>query len=103
MIAAIGEAITRDSPILEKLSGNILSSSLGIWASRLPRLQSLELWNGKALSEGAEDIIAVHCPSFKALSIYQWYVYFKICVGINDSDTLEIRTNGPMAGPVESS
>ncbi|KAI9795594.1 MAG: hypothetical protein M1833_006915 [Piccolia ochrophora] len=68
----IGEVVTKETPILEELSGRISSKALPQWTSRLPRLQSLELWQGEALAEGAQDSIHAHCPLFKRLAIYQW-------------------------------
>ncbi|KAI9820264.1 MAG: hypothetical protein M1827_005886 [Pycnora praestabilis] len=72
VIDAVGEVVTQHTPILEVLSGEILSSALSRWAVRLPRLQRLELFHGTALAEGAEGSIHTHCPSFHAISFYEW-------------------------------
>ncbi|KAI9846760.1 MAG: hypothetical protein M1837_003609 [Sclerophora amabilis] len=71
-IDAIGEVMTQEAPILEELSGDILPSALSRWVARLPRLQTLVLWRGTALSEGAETSIREHCPQFKRLTLYEW-------------------------------
>ncbi|KAI9782646.1 MAG: hypothetical protein M1835_003988 [Candelina submexicana] len=76
IINAIGEgnivAITLQTPILEELSGEISGTALSTWTSRLPRLRSLELYQGSALKDGTENSIHVHCPFFRKLSIYSW-------------------------------
>lgn len=43
------------------------------WTPRLPRLQSLELWDGKPLEdELVHASLYEHCPQFKSLMIYTW-------------------------------
>jgi hypothetical protein len=50
-----------------------LSSALVRWSSRLPRLQTLELWDGKPLEdELVHASISEHCPQFNSLMIYTW-------------------------------
>ncbi|KAI9719827.1 MAG: hypothetical protein M1812_003316 [Candelaria pacifica] len=71
IIDAIGEGKS-PTPILEELSGEISGNALSRWASRLPRLRSLELYQGSALRNGAENMIHIHCPFFRKLSIYSW-------------------------------
>lgn len=53
----------------------MLASALGRWVARLPRLQTMTLYEGAALAEGAQSSIHVHCPLFKALTIYEWFVH----------------------------
>ncbi|KAF2139349.1 uncharacterized protein K452DRAFT_275565 [Aplosporella prunicola CBS 121167] len=72
-INAIGEVLTQHTPTLEQISGNIQSSALINWAPRLPRLKSLELWQGQTLAESqAQAAIHENCPQFDALSFYTW-------------------------------
>ncbi|OCK96253.1 uncharacterized protein K441DRAFT_657639 [Cenococcum geophilum 1.58] len=74
IIDAIGEVVTQHTPMLEQISGQLLSHALIRWAPRLPRLHSLELRDGKALeNELVYASIHTNCPQFDALSIYSWY------------------------------
>jgi hypothetical protein len=51
----------------------VLSGALVRWTPRLPRLQSLELRDGKPLEdELVHASIFEHCPQFKSLMIYTW-------------------------------
>ncbi|USP73843.1 uncharacterized protein yc1106_01117 [Curvularia clavata] len=44
------------------------------WTPRLPRLQSLELWDGKPLEdELVHASICENCPQFNSLMIYTWH------------------------------
>ncbi|KAF2133319.1 hypothetical protein P153DRAFT_381751 [Dothidotthia symphoricarpi CBS 119687] len=73
IIDAIGEVVTQHTPTLETISGELLSDALMRWAPRLPRLQSLELWDGKPLEdELMHASMYEHCPQFKSLTIYKW-------------------------------
>ncbi|KAI9835632.1 MAG: hypothetical protein M1838_005266 [Thelocarpon superellum] len=73
VINAIGEGLmTKETPMLETLSGHVLPGFLVRWVQRLPRLESLELWQGAALTEGVEGVIHDNCPQFKKLSLYTW-------------------------------
>lgn len=73
IIDAIGETVTRHTPTLEIISGELLSDALIRWAPRLPRLQGLELWDGKPLEdELMHASMYQHCPQFNSLTIYQW-------------------------------
>ncbi|KAF2814870.1 uncharacterized protein BDZ99DRAFT_186196 [Mytilinidion resinicola] len=73
IIDAVGEAVTEHTPMLEQISGQLLSHALVRWVPRLPRLHSLELWDGKALEdEILHASIRANCPHFDALSIYHW-------------------------------
>ncbi|KZF22749.1 hypothetical protein L228DRAFT_260889 [Xylona heveae TC161] len=71
-VDGIGEVVTQATPMLDKLSGNVLPSALPRWVSRLPRLQSLELLQGAALETGVEIRINETCSSFKSLSVFEW-------------------------------
>ena len=68
---ALGEIITRKTTMLEELSGKILNDSLLQWASRLPRLKSLNLWDGGALV-GAGSKLHEYCHSFNTLKFWSW-------------------------------
>ncbi|CAO2647817.1 Nn.00g087390.m01.CDS01 [Neocucurbitaria sp. VM-36] len=73
IIDAIGEVVTQHTPTLELISGELLSGALVRWTPRLPRLQSLELWDGKPLEdELVHASIYEHCPQFGSLMIYTW-------------------------------
>lgn len=51
----------------------MLPDALVRWTSRLPRLQTLELYNGKPLAdELVHASIQEHCPHFNSLMIYSW-------------------------------
>lgn len=63
---------------LEELSGNIDSTSLSKWTSRLSRLRSMTLWDGSGLNASVGEAIATYCPNFDDLTFYS-------CVG-TDSD-----------------
>ncbi|KAF2263736.1 hypothetical protein CC78DRAFT_496246 [Lojkania enalia] len=73
IIDAVGEAVTQHTPMLEIISGKILSHALVRWAPRLPRLQTLELYDGGPLEdELVHASIYEYCPQFNSLSIYTW-------------------------------
>ncbi|KAF2097222.1 hypothetical protein NA57DRAFT_57816 [Rhizodiscina lignyota] len=73
IIDAIGEDVTLQTHMAEQITGPILASALVRWIPRLPRLRSLQLWDGAALGdERVANLITVHCPEFDDLSIYQW-------------------------------
>ncbi|KAF1836250.1 hypothetical protein BDW02DRAFT_546665 [Decorospora gaudefroyi] len=73
IIDAIGEVVTQHTPTLEIISGELQPGALVRWTPRLPRLQSLELWDGKPLEDAlVHASIYEHCPQFKSLMIYTW-------------------------------
>ncbi|KAH3917938.1 hypothetical protein HBI56_178390 [Parastagonospora nodorum] len=73
IIDAIGEVVTQHTPTLELISGELLPSALVRWTPRLPRLQTIELWDGKPLEdELVHASIFEHCPQFNSLMIYTW-------------------------------
>ncbi|KAA6412831.1 MAG: hypothetical protein FRX48_03824 [Lasallia pustulata] len=69
---AMGEAVTKETPLLEELSGEILASALSRWIPRIPRLQTMTLWRGAALADGAGGLIRTYCQFFRSLSFYEW-------------------------------
>ncbi|GME58462.1 hypothetical protein GTA08_BOTSDO05852 [Neofusicoccum parvum] len=89
VVDAIGEAVTQHTPSLEQITGNVKPSALVKWAPRLPRLTSLQLWEGKALGDpAAQEAIITHCPKFDALSFY-------IChAGIGEGTLLSLGSHG---------
>ncbi|RAR07443.1 hypothetical protein DDE83_006488 [Stemphylium lycopersici] len=73
IIDAIGEVVTQHTPTLEVISGELQPSALVRWTPRLPRLQSLELWDGKPLEDQlVHTSIYEHCPQFKSLMLFTW-------------------------------
>lgn len=83
--------LTQHTPMAEEITGpgtvasrrtacrdgadlfTVSASALTRWIPRLPRLRSLDLWDGKALEdERLASLITVHCPNFEDLSIYTW-------------------------------
>jgi hypothetical protein len=73
IIDAIGEVVTQHTPTLELISGELFSGALVRWTPRLPRLQTLELWDGKPLEdELVHASLHEHCPQFNSLMIYTW-------------------------------
>ncbi|MCJ1384158.1 hypothetical protein MMC17_007274 [Xylographa soralifera] len=71
-LETIGEAITKQTPVLEELHGEITSAALLRWIPRLPKLQQITLWNGSALANGVGNTIHINCPNFKILRFYTW-------------------------------
>ncbi|MCJ1267194.1 hypothetical protein MMC22_007079 [Lobaria immixta] len=67
----IGEAITQQTPLLERLTGEGYNEELSRWIPRLPRLTHLKLWDG-AWIEGNGNLVRLHCPSFKRLELWDW-------------------------------
>ena len=65
------EVITKETPMLEELSGNIFHSTLSRCIPRLSKLQDLIVYGGEAL-EATGNLFRSHCPSFKSLKFYGW-------------------------------
>ena len=65
------EVITKETPMLEELSGNIFHSTLSRCIPRLSKLQDLIVYGGEAL-EATGNLFGSHCPSFKSLKFYGW-------------------------------
>ena len=70
-LGRLGEEITKQTPMLEELSGKIVNDALLRWASRLPRLRHLNLWYGGALV-GAGAKLYEYCHEFRSLKIWGW-------------------------------
>ncbi|KAF1932642.1 uncharacterized protein M421DRAFT_399080 [Didymella exigua CBS 183.55] len=72
-IEAIGEAVTQHTPMLETISGELKSDALVRWTSRLPRLQNLELFDGRPLENPlVHTSLHEYCSNFNELMIYTW-------------------------------
>lgn len=53
----------------------VRSDALVRWSPRLPRLQGLELWDGKPLEDPlVHASLHEYCPNFNTLMIYTWWV-----------------------------
>ncbi|KZM18273.1 hypothetical protein ST47_g10563 [Ascochyta rabiei] len=73
IIDAVGEAVTQHTPTLEMISGELRSDALIRWTPRLPRLQGLELWDGKPLEDPlVHASLYQYCPNFNTLMIFTW-------------------------------
>lgn len=71
-VNAIGEAVTAKTTLLEEIAGHISPGFLPRWISRSPKLESMVLWKGDALVNGAGAAIADHCENFRNLTIHEW-------------------------------
>ena len=75
IVAAIGDEIIQQAPMLEELTEptitNVLSNALLTWAPRLQHLQRLSFWDGKALAdETIRNLLHTHCPNLNHLTFY---------------------------------
>lgn len=71
-INAVGEPLTQATAQIEEIAGNIGAGLLPRWIARSPKLDSLVLWNGNSLANGAGEAIADHCDHFRSLTIREW-------------------------------
>jgi len=72
---AVGELLTEKTPIVDTISGPITPTSLRRWIPRLPRLRSLELYDGSGLDGEVAELLRIHCPKFNACSIFKCDLY----------------------------
>ena len=77
IMLAIGDTITKQSPILEVLTEpamlDVFSTALLEWPSRLEKLQFLQLGTGRALAdETLQELLVASCPQLHKLEIYSW-------------------------------
>lgn len=73
ILDAVGDEVTKHTPMLETISGELVSSALIRWAPQLPRLKTLELFDGVPLEdELVHTTIHDHCPKLDSLSIFRW-------------------------------
>ena len=68
---SLTEVITKETPMLEELSGNLFHSTLAACLPRLPRLQTLTVYGGEAL-ENTGATFRSYNPSFKLLKFFGW-------------------------------
>ncbi|KAL2396905.1 hypothetical protein ABEF93_004614 [Exophiala dermatitidis] len=71
-VNAIGEAVTAKTTFLEEIDGHISPGFLPRWISRSPKLETMVLWKGDALVNGAGAAIAQCCEKFQNLTIHEW-------------------------------
>jgi hypothetical protein len=71
-VDAVGDAVTAKATLLEEIDGHIWPAGLTRWISRSPKLETLVLWKGMALVEGAGAAIAQHCENFKNLTLHEF-------------------------------
>ena len=69
---AIGEAVTAKTTLLEEIDGNVSPDFLSRWISRSPRLETMVLWKGEALANGAGQAISDTCENFRNLTLHEW-------------------------------
>lgn len=75
ILLAVGDEITKQSPLIEALSepstSDVLITALPIWTPRLEHLRELEFWDGKLLAdETVRDLLHAHCPNLARLQLY---------------------------------
>jgi len=66
----VSDAADRNKAIvaLEEISGDISTTALSRWASRLSRLKTITLYDGSVLNEDVATVINKHCPNFDDLT-----------------------------------
>jgi len=72
---AVGDILTEKAPIVDTISGPIAPTSLRRWIPRLPRLRSLELYDGSGLDGEIAELLRIYCPKFNSCSIFRSDVY----------------------------
>lgn len=73
IVQAVGELVTQHAPMIEEITGPVTTSSLLSWIPRVPKLRTLELYSGDALSnDQVGPLIRQYCPQFDALSYFEW-------------------------------
>lgn len=71
-INAIGEAVTAKTTFVEEIDGPIGPAFLPRWIARSPKLETMVLWKGDALANGAGAALAQHCDNFRSLTLLEW-------------------------------
>jgi hypothetical protein len=69
---AVGDTITLKTTQIEEISGHLSPGFLPRWIARSPKLQSIILWKGDALGNGAGEAISRSCEHFGSLTIREW-------------------------------
>lgn len=73
VVIAMGDAVSRETPLLEQISGKVSGDALSKWVDRLPKLRRLELWEGSSIGEeSVQDAIIAHCPHLEEISMFSW-------------------------------
>ncbi|KAK0100083.1 hypothetical protein ONS95_013105 [Cadophora gregata] len=80
VLELVGESITsfvsqaasenRTTVAVDDLSGNIRTSALANWISRLSKLKSMTLWDGAALDKSVAEAILESCYNFDDLTFF---------------------------------
>ncbi|KAI7659577.1 hypothetical protein KC319_g8917, partial [Hortaea werneckii] len=75
ILLAVGDEITKRSPLLEELlepsTSDVLITALPTWTPRLEHLRALEFWDGKLLAdETIRNLLHVHCPNLAHLQLF---------------------------------
>ncbi|RMY35279.1 hypothetical protein D0865_13953 [Hortaea werneckii] len=75
ILLAVGDEITKHSPLLEELlepsTSDVLITALPTWTPRLEHLRALEFWDGKLLAdETIRNLLHVHCPNLAHLQLF---------------------------------
>lgn len=52
----------------------VSTDTLSDWLEHLPSLQTLSIWDGGNLTQPVGNKIRNHCPEFKRITAYRWYV-----------------------------
>lgn len=80
----------------------VSTDTLSDWIEHLPSLQTLSIWDGGNLTQSVGNKIRNHCPEFKRITAYRWYVTGHKCF-CSDTDPVVIRaSNGPWHTEAES-
>ena len=69
---AVGDTLTLKTTQIEEIAGHLSPGFLPRWISRTLKLQSLVLWKGDALANGAGQAIAEKCEDFRSLTVHEW-------------------------------
>ncbi|RMX91171.1 hypothetical protein D0867_15075 [Hortaea werneckii] len=75
ILLAVGDEITKHSPLLEELlepsTSDVLITALPTWTPRLEHLRALEFWDGKLLAdETIRNLLHLHCPNLAHLQLF---------------------------------
>lgn len=80
VLELVGESITsyvsqaasenRTTVAVEDLSGNIRTTALANWTSRLSKLKSMTLWDGAVLDKSVAEAISESCHNFDDLTFF---------------------------------
>jgi hypothetical protein len=72
----------------------VLPTALVQWIPRVPKLRSLQVWDGRALNDKRiSALIRQHCPKFDALAFYTW-TENGVLVDLKSDQTLAVFFSG---------